>query len=87
YYFEAMEKEVDKMDLLIVDMLELAKYESGTYKMKMEPFFIEKVIDQICSKLSIEIEKKELIVHKDLASIEVFANQHRIEQVITNYMT
>jgi len=87
YYFEAMEKEVDKMDLLIVDMLELAKYESGTYKMKMEPFFIEKVINQICIKLSIEIEKKELIVHKDLASIEVFANQHRIEQVITNYMT
>jgi len=87
YYFEAMEKEVDKMDLLIVDMLELAKYESGTYKMKMEPFLIDKVIDQICSKLSIEIEIKELTVHKDLASIEVFANQHRIEQVVTNYMT
>jgi len=87
YYFEAMEKEVDKMDLLIVDMLELAKYESGTYKMKMEPFLIDKIIDQICSKLSIEIEKKELTVHKDLASIEVFANQHRIEQVVTNYMT
>lgn len=38
YYFEAMEKEVDKMDRLIIDMLELAKYESGTYKMKMESF-------------------------------------------------
>ncbi|MEH7308225.1 sensor histidine kinase [Neobacillus drentensis] len=87
YYFEAMEKEVDKMDLLIVDMLELAKYESGTYKMKMEPFYIDKVIDQICSQLSLEIEKKELTIHKDLVSIEVFANQHRIEQVITNYMT
>ncbi|WP_088013952.1 sensor histidine kinase [Gottfriedia acidiceleris] len=87
YYFEAMEKEVDKMDLLIVDMLELAKYESGTYKMKMEPFFIDIVIDYVCNQLSVEIEKKELTVHKDLASIEVFANQHRIEQVITNYIT
>lgn len=87
YYFEAMEKEVDKMDLLIVDMLELAKYESGTYKMQMEPFFIDKVIDQTCSQLSVEIQKKELTIHKDLTSIEVLANQHRIEQVITNYMT
>ncbi|MGE6517633.1 histidine kinase dimerization/phospho-acceptor domain-containing protein, partial [Lysinibacillus sphaericus] len=26
YYFDALEKEVDKMDLLIIDMLELAKY-------------------------------------------------------------
>jgi signal transduction histidine kinase len=87
YYFEAMEKEVDKMDLLIVDMLELAKYESGTYKMKMEPFFIDKIIDHVCNQLSLEIEKKELMIHKDLTSIEVFANQHRIEQVITNYIT
>ncbi|WP_312475708.1 ATP-binding protein [Neobacillus sp.] len=87
YYFEAMEKEVDKMDLLIVDMLELAKYESGTYKMKMEPFFIDKIIDHVCNQLSLEIEKKELTVHKDLSTIEVFANQHRIEQVITNYIT
>ncbi len=29
-----MEREVDKMDTLILDMLELAKFESGTYKMK-----------------------------------------------------
>ncbi|KQL36256.1 histidine kinase [Bacillus sp. FJAT-25509] len=87
YYFEAMEKEVDKMDLLIVDMLELAKYESGTYKMKMEPFFIDKIIDHVCNQLSLDIEKKELTIHKDLISIEVFANQHRIEQVITNYIT
>ncbi|WP_129691724.1 sensor histidine kinase [Gottfriedia acidiceleris] len=87
YYFEAMEKEVDKMDLLIVDMLKLAKYESGTYKMKMEPFFIDKIIEHVCNQLSLEIEKKELMIHKDLTSIEVFANQHRIEQVFTNYIT
>lgn len=87
YYFEAMEKEVDKMDLLIVDMLELAKYESGTYKMKMEPFFIDEAINQICNQLILDIEKKKLIVHKELTSIEVLANQHRIEQVITNFMT
>ncbi|WHZ04998.1 HAMP domain-containing sensor histidine kinase [Neobacillus sp. YX16] len=87
YYFEAMEKEVDKMDLLIVDMLELAKYESGTYKMKMEPFFIDKIIDYICNQLSLEVEKKQLTVHKDIDPIEVIGNQHRIEQVMTNFLT
>ncbi|HDR8244585.1 TPA: HAMP domain-containing protein, partial [Bacillus cereus] len=40
YYFQAMEKEVDKMDMLILDMLELAKFESGTYKMKIDTFYI-----------------------------------------------
>lgn len=58
YYFQAMEKEVDKMDILILDMLELAKFESGTYNMKMDSFYIDGVIEEICEQLSAEIEKK-----------------------------
>lgn len=87
YYFEAMEKEVDKMDHLIVDMLELAKYESGTYKMNMEPFLIDQVIRRICEQLWMEITKKHLTIHLDVAPIEVIANHRRIEQVITNFIT
>ncbi len=34
-----------------------------------------------------EIEKKELRVHKNICSFEVIANQGRIEQVIVNFIT
>ncbi|GGA11643.1 two-component sensor histidine kinase [Paenibacillus marchantiophytorum] len=87
HYFKAMEKEVDKMDLLIVDMLELAKFESGTYKMRMDTFSIDKLVEEICEKLSLEFRNKQLHVHTQLAAVEVIANQHRIEQVITNFLT
>ncbi|PHD64820.1 two-component sensor histidine kinase [Bacillus toyonensis] len=87
YYFQAMEREVDKMDTLILDMLELAKFESGTYKMKKDSFYIDTVIEDICEHLSVEIEKKELRVHKNIRSFEVIANQNRIEQVIVNFIT
>ncbi len=87
YYFQAMEREVDKMDTLILDMLELAKFESGTYKMKKDPFYIDAVIEEICEHLSVEIEKKELRVHKHIGPFEVVANQGRIEQVIVNFIT
>nr|WP_208751763.1 HAMP domain-containing sensor histidine kinase [Bacillus cereus] len=87
YYFGAMEREVDKMDTLILDMLELAKFESGTYKMKKDPFYIDTVMDDICEHLSVEIEKKELRVHKNIGPFEVVANQGRIEQVIVNFIT
>lgn len=87
YYFQAMEREVDKMDTLILDMLELAKFESGTYKMKKGPLYIDAVIEDICEHLSVEIEKKELHVHKNICSFEVVANQGRIEQVIVNFIT
>lgn len=87
HYFEAMDKEVDKMNLLIVDMLELAKFESGTYQMKMDTFSIDKLMEEVCEKLLLELGSKQLILHTELASVEVVANRHRIEQVITNFLT
>ncbi|MBK5450590.1 HAMP domain-containing protein [Bacillus sp. TH22] len=87
HYFQAMEKEVDKMDILILDMLELAKFESGTYNMKMDSFYIDGMIEEICEQLSSEIEKKELSVHKHICPAEVIGNQNRIEQVIVNFIT
>jgi len=87
YYFKAMETEVNKMNLLIVDMLELAKLESGTYKVEMKPFLINEAIEHICEHLSFEIKNKQLNVQTNLSEIEVLANLHRIEQVITNFIT
>ncbi|WP_066188867.1 sensor histidine kinase [Gracilibacillus timonensis] len=87
YYFKAMSKEVDKMDMLIVDMLELAKFESGTYKMKMDVFYIDQIMEYICEQLALDITSKNLHVHKQLSPIKVVANQHRIEQVVTNFIT
>ncbi len=87
YYFKAMEKEVDKMDMMIVDMLELAKFESGTYKMQMDVFYVDIAIQHICEQLSLEIIKKQLHVHTHLSAIEVIANHRLMEQVITNFIT
>ncbi|OPA78675.1 two-component sensor histidine kinase [Paenibacillus selenitireducens] len=87
YYFQAMEDEVIRMDLLIVDMLELAKYESGTYKMVMDSFYIDDVIERICDKLAVDIAAKQLHLYTSLIPVEVVANELRIEQVIINLLT
>ena len=87
YYFKAMEDEVKRMDLLIVDMLELAKYESGTYKMNMDSFYIDAVIDRICAKFTADIAVKQLHLYTSLKPVEVVANELRIEQVIVNFLT
>ncbi len=87
YYFDALEQEVDKMDLLIIDMLDLAKYESGTYKMQMDAFYIHSLLEEICQKLMPEIEQKQLRIETHLLQIEVVANQRRIEQVLMNFLT
>lgn len=86
YYFDALEEEVDKMNLMIVDMLELAKYESGTYKMQMDDFYIHTLMEEIQQKLISEIEQKKLKIETYLTPVKVLANQRRIEQVLTNFL-
>ncbi|UED72243.1 cell wall metabolism sensor histidine kinase WalK [Brevibacillus sp. DP1.3A] len=87
YYFAAMEDEVKKMNLLVADMLELAKYESGTYRMQMDSFRVDVLLERICVKLEPDLVGKQLQLHHRLAPVEVIANQHRIEQVIVNFLT
>ncbi|KYG29548.1 sensor histidine kinase [Alkalihalobacillus trypoxylicola] len=87
YYFQALEQEVEKMNRLIIDMLDLAKYESGTYQMEMEPFFINELIERISASLNYEMNQKEIQLGKELLTLEVMANEYRIEQVLTNFLT
>ncbi|RRJ65894.1 sensor histidine kinase [Paenibacillus oralis] len=87
YYFAAMEEEVNHMIVLTADMLELAKYESGTYKMQQEPFEISQAIERVCGKLAPELAAKRLQLSTRLAQAEVVANRHRIEQVLVNFLT
>ncbi|MGG1518435.1 HAMP domain-containing sensor histidine kinase [Paenibacillus oryzisoli] len=87
HYFAAMEDEVKKMNLLITDMLELAKYESGTYQMELVPFRIDAVLERVCGKLAPAINDKRLRLHKNFVPVEVIANPLRIEQIIVNFMT
>ncbi len=46
YYWEALEKEIEKMNVLIDEMLNLAKYESGTYQIQMEQVNIGNLIQK-----------------------------------------
>ncbi|MGP0584939.1 HAMP domain-containing sensor histidine kinase [Paenibacillus timonensis] len=87
YYFAAMEEEVNSMILLIEDMLDLAKYESGTYVMNTEPFEILPVVERVCEKLAPELAARQLKLSTRLATGEVVANRRRIEQVLINFLT
>ncbi|MED1412054.1 MULTISPECIES: sensor histidine kinase [Bacillus] len=88
YYTDVILEETENMNRLIVEMLELAKLESGTYKLEMSTFSIGELIQQVYAKLSFSMEEKHLQVdvHAD-ASLFVKANRSRIEQVVVNLLS
>jgi signal transduction histidine kinase len=87
YYFSAMEDEVRQMNLLIEDMLELAKYESGAYRMETSAFRVDLLLERVCAKLAPELAAKGLRFHTCFVPVEVAANSLRIEQVVVNFLT
>ncbi len=87
HYFQAMEDEIQRMNLLIVNMLDLAKFESGTYKPEMVPFEIDRVIYDVCGSLNEQIEEKSLSLRLRLCSQRVVGHKGLISRVITNFLS
>lgn len=87
HYFQAMEDEIQRMDMLVVNMLDLAKFESGTYKPEIAPFEIDKVIIEVCRSLAGQIQEKNLSLTLKLCSQMVVGHKGLISRVITNFLS
>lgn len=87
HYFQAMEDEIHRMDLLVVNMLDLAKFESGTYKPEMAPFEIDKVINDVCRSLNEQIQEKNISLILKLCSQFVVGHKVLISRVIANFLS
>ncbi len=88
YYVDVMLQEAEKMDILVVDMLELAKLESGTYTVRKEAFSIIDLIDDVNYKLMFKLQDKDMDIDVETEDdYSVLGDRSRIEQVVTNFVT
>ncbi|WP_442602254.1 sensor histidine kinase [Paenibacillus sp. KN14-4R] len=87
YYFNALAGEVTYMNRIVTDMLELAKFESGTYKLNMTAFSIRPLVIKTSEKFVFQLEDKNLKFNVDDSSPIVWGNSNRIEQVLVNLLS
>ncbi|NQX68345.1 HAMP domain-containing protein [Paenibacillus alba] len=86
-YLEVILGETDKMEALIKDMLELAKLESKTIKLKKSWFLLSDQVEDIVDKLSHHLGEKELkVVTIIIGEHEVHADQVKTEQMLVNLL-
>ncbi len=88
YYIDVILDEVEKMDELVMDLLDLAKLESKAYELNKEEFAIADLIDEVETRLDKSMAQKNisLIVDHEDKGFQVYADRRRIEQVITNIL-
>ncbi|MDS0526359.1 HAMP domain-containing histidine kinase [Clostridium sp. SHJSY1] len=88
-YLETIIDESKKMGVLVSNMLELSKLESGVIKPKFETFNINRLLSKLVKKHSVNAEENHLhiIFNESTAYSYVFADIFQMEQVLTNLIT
>ena len=85
-YVERTLVQVQKLDSLIVDLLDLSKIESGKLKFNKKPFMFETTLSNAVEMIR-QTYPDYTIERKGTVNVEVFGDETRIEQVIINYLT
>ena len=88
-YLETIIDESKKMGVLVSNMLELSKLESGVLKPKMEIFNINRLINKVIHKHFLDAQEKQLtlIFNENTEYSYVSADIFQMEQVLTNLIT
>lgn len=89
-YLALIVNETDRMNDLIMDMLELSKFEVNAVRLNPQVFPLTELVHQLSSSFSQQMEKKRLQLQFNAPpgnGLDVTADPRRIEQVILNILS
>ncbi|UTE72156.1 HAMP domain-containing histidine kinase [Rossellomorea marisflavi] len=87
HYFEVIVEEAEKMEGLLTDMLDLAKLEARTIKLRKTSFLLSDLIDKASNKLVYSLKEKELdVVIGSTKELPIVADYGWMEKVMLNFL-
>lgn len=88
YYYDVIQGETHKMSQMIRDLLDLSQLESGVFKICPKSFDIIGSVAYIVEKYQKICLEKEITLAfaSDVRNFQVYADEGRIEQVVTNFL-
>lgn len=87
-YLDVILEESERMDAMVLQMLDLSRLEAGKVKLSADRFSLLELVKNTVEKFSLAIEEKELQVHFLRAdAFDITADESRITQVVTNLVS
>ena len=87
-YLDVILSESERMDAMVLEMLDLSRLEAGKVKLSNDKFSLQALAKSVFSKLDIAIEAKDIILTFECSEdTMVTADEARIAQVIENFAT
>lgn len=81
-----VQNQVEKLNLLVADLLDISKIESGKLKFNKKYFSFDKILDHIIEVMQ-QANPEVKFLKKGQITTEIFGDEMRIEQVIINFIT
>ncbi|KZE51022.1 sensor histidine kinase [Rossellomorea marisflavi] len=87
HYFEVIVEEAEKMEGLLTDMLDLAKLEARTIKLRKTSFLLSDLMDKASNKLVYSLKEKDLdVVIGSTKELPIVADYGWMEKVMLNFL-
>lgn len=86
HYVSVIVEETEKMEMLIKDMLDLARLESGSIPLRKKSFLLSEMVEKVSEKLTHSLRDKHLeIIVVPVNEMPVLADPDWMEQVVLNF--
>ncbi len=87
-YLDVIIEESQRMNKLVLDLLELSYYESGMYKLNEESFSINHMIEEYVTAQKMRLSEKDINVEIDVPqNIYGWGDESKISMVLNNYFS
>ena len=87
HYLGVIREEADKMDRMVLELLDLSRLEAGRYKLRRQDFNLTELVREILKPLEPEIAEKHLDISWQIGEEKVNGDRYRFGQVVENYLT
>ncbi len=87
-FLNRIDSEVDRLTQLVAELTELSRIETGKAELKLESLNLNNLVEEVTAQLSPQVERKKLIVVKELAADlpSAPADEARVRQVMLNLL-
>lgn len=87
-YLDTILEETERMDAMVVQMLDLSRLDSGRTRLSADQFSLASLTADIVGKMMPLFQQRNLTVHDEaMQNFEIIADEARISQVITNLLS
>jgi two-component system, OmpR family, phosphate regulon sensor histidine kinase PhoR len=83
-FLKIIERNAERLDLLIQDLLTISALESGRMKLDLQPVELRSLVEKIFSDLHSRAENKDVKLANELPELTATADVNRLEQVLAN---